>query len=81
MPKRFAIHQTYVDLEVNPLVPLKTYYTQNPIQEGTEFEVQYGGQTLRFRMCMHWVSDEVVSIVELVGVGEPCAVKRPRLGE
>ena len=78
MPKRFLIHKT-IDQETGK--PLKEYYTQNPIPEGTEFEVQYGGQTLRFRMCMHWLSDETVSIVELVDVGEPCAVKRPRLGE
>ena len=79
MSKRFIIHQTYVDIEANPLVPLKTYYTQNPIPEGTEFEIQYGGQTLRFRVGMHWITDEVVSVVELVSVDKPCAVKRPRL--
>ena len=79
MPKRFAIHQTYVDIEALPLEPLKTYYTQNPIPEGTEFEVQYGGQTLRFRVDMHWITDEVVSVIELVSIGESCAVKRPRL--
>ena len=78
MPKRFLIHKT-IDLETGK--PLKDYYTQNPIPEGTEFEVQYEGQTLRFRMVIHWVTDETVSVVELVGVGEPCVVKRPRLGE
>ena len=77
MPNRFLIHKT-IDPETGK--PEREYYTQNPIPEGTEFEVQYGGQTLRFRMCMHWLNDEVVSIVELVGVGEPCVVKRPRLG-
>lgn len=77
MPKRFLIHKTY-DPETGK--PLKDYYTQNPIPEGTEFEVQYEGQTLRFWMCMHWLSDEAVSVVKLVGIGEPCAVKRPRLG-
>lgn len=77
MPKRYLIHKT-VDLETGK--PLKDYYTQNPISEGTEFEVQYEGQTLRFRMNMHFVTDKVTSVVELIGVGEPCAVKRPRLG-
>ena len=76
MPKRFLIHKT-IDLETGK--PLKDYYTQNPIPEGTEFEVQYEGQTLRFRMDMHWLSIETRSIVELVGIGEPCAVKRPSL--
>lgn len=79
MPKQFLIHKTFVDIEAKPLVPLKEYYTQNPIPEGAEFEVQYEGQTLWFRMGMHYVTNEVVSVVELVGVGEPCAVKRPRL--
>ncbi len=79
MPKRFLIHKTFIDIEAKPLVPLKDYYTQNPIPEGTEFGVQYEGQTLRFRMDMHFVTDETRSVVELVGVGEPCVVKRPRL--
>ena len=75
MPKRFLIHKTY-DPETGK--PLREYYTQNPIPEGAEFEVQYEGQTLRFRMCIHYLTDEVVSVVELVGVGG--GVKRPRLG-
>lgn len=75
--KRYLIHKT-IDQETGK--PLRDYYTQNPISEGAEFEVQYEGQTLRFRMCSHWISSEVISTVELVSVGEPCAVKRPRLG-
>lgn len=77
MPKRYLIHKT-IDFETGK--PLKDYYTQNPIPEGTEFEVQYEGQTLRFRMDMHFVTNKTMSVVELVGVGKPCAVKRPRLG-
>ena len=76
MPKRFLIHKT-IDWETGD--PLQDYYTQNPIPEGTEFGVQYEGQTLRFQMVMHYITDEVVSVVELVDVGEPCVVKRPRL--
>ena len=76
MPNRFLIHKT-INQEIGK--PGREYYTQNPIREGTEFGVQYKGQTLRFRMVMHWLSDEVTSIVELVDVGESCAVKRPRL--
>jgi hypothetical protein len=75
MPKRFLIHKTTDLFTGEP----KEYYTQNPILEGTEFRVQYEGQTLRFRMSMHYLTDEVVSVVKLVGVDEPCAVKRPRL--
>jgi hypothetical protein len=77
MPKRFPIHKT-IDWETGK--PLKDYYTQNPISEGTEFEVQYEGQTLQFRMDAHYITDETVSVVKLVDVGEPCVVKRPRLG-
>ena len=76
MPKRFLIHKT-IDPETGKTG--REYYTQNPILEGTEFEIQYEGQTLRFRMDMHWLTIETRSIVELVGIGEPCAVKRPRL--
>ena len=76
MPKHYLIHKT-VDWETGK--PGREYYTQNPIPEGAEFEVQYEGQTLRFRVGMHYLTDEVVSVVELVGVGEPCVVKRPRL--
>lgn len=76
MPKHYLIHKT-TDPETGK--PMKDYYTQNPIPEGTEFEVQYGGQTLRFQMVDHWISDEVTSDIKLVGVGESCAVKRPRL--
>ena len=78
MPKRFLIHK-HIDPETGKTG--REYYTQNPIPEGTEFKVQYEGKTLQFRMCMHWLSDEVTSVVELVGVGEPFVVKRPRLGE
>ena len=77
MLKRYLIHKT-IDWETGK--PGKEYYTQNPIPEGAEFEVQYEGQTLQFRVCMHYVSNEVTSVVELVGVDEPCAVKRPRVG-
>ena len=77
MPNRYLIHKTH-DSETGK--PLKDYYTQNPILEGTEFEVQYEDQTLRFRVDMHWVTDEVMSVVELVGIGKSCVVKRPRLG-
>lgn len=76
MPKRYPIHKTH-NLETGK--PLKDYYTQNPISEGTEFEVQYGGQTLRFRICMHFMVDETVSVIELVSVGGLCVGKRPRL--
>lgn len=76
MPKRFLIYQ-HIDPETGEIG--REYYTQNPIPEGTKFEVQYGSQTLWFRMCMHYLTDETVSVVELVGVGEPCVVKRPRL--
>ncbi len=75
--QKFLIHKT-IDLETGE--PLKEYYTQNPISGGTEFEVQYEGQTLQFRVCMHYLTDETVSVIELVGIGEPCVVKRPRLG-
>ena len=77
MPKHYPIHKT-IDWETGD--PLQDYYTQNPIPEGTDFEVQYEGQTLWFRMAMHYITDEIVSVVELISVGEPCAVKRPRLG-
>ena len=76
MPKRFSIHKT-LDFETSE--PYKEFYTQNPIPEGTEFEVQYEGQTLRFRMGMHYITNETRSDVELVGVSESCTVKRPRL--
>lgn len=75
MPKRYLIHK-HTDPETGEP---KEFYTQNPIPEGTEFEVQYEGQTLRFRVVLHYLTNETVSVVELVGVGEPCAVKRPRL--
>ncbi len=77
MPKRYLIHKA-TDSETGELY--KEFYTQNPIPEGTVFKVQYEGQTLQFRLSMHWITDETVSMIELVGVGEPCVVKRPRLG-
>lgn len=79
--QKYPIHKT-TDLETGK--PIKDYYTQNPIPEGTEFEVQYEGQTLRFRMGCHWVTSETVSVIELIGVGggvKLCTVKRPRLGD
>ena len=78
MPNRYLIYKT-IDPETGKTG--REYYTQNPISEGIEFEVQYEGQTLRFRVCAHWLSDETRSIVKLVDVGGPCVVKRPRLGE
>ena len=76
MPNRYLIHKT-TDPETGK--PGREYYTQNPIPEGTEFEVQYEGKTLWFRMGMHWISSETISTVELVDVGESCVAKRPRL--
>lgn len=76
MPKRYLIHK-HIDPETGKTG--REYYTQNPIPEGTEFEVQYEGQTLRFQMVMHYITIETRSVVELVGVGRSCAVKRPRL--
>jgi len=74
MSNRYLIHKIH-DPETGQL--RKEFYTQNPIPEGAEFEVQYEGQTLRFRMGCHWLSNETVSIIELVGVSG--GVKRPRL--
>ena len=74
MPKRFLIHKTR-DFETGE--PYKEFYTQNPIPEGTEFEVQYEGQTLRFRMDLHWIIIETRSSIELISVDG--GVKRPRL--
>ena len=73
MTNHYLIHKTHDPETGEP----KEYYTQNPIPEGAEFEVQYGGQTLQFRMGCHWLSNETVSVIELIGVG---GVKRPRLG-
>ena len=67
MTKRYPIHQTYVDIEAEPLVPLKTYYTQNPIPEGSTFEVPCGGKTLLFRIDQHFVTDETLSIIRFLG--------------
>jgi len=72
--EKFLIHKT-----TDPLIGENKYCTSNPIPEGTEFEVQYEGQTLRFQVVNHWIVDETISTIALVGVGEPCAVKRPRL--
>ena len=76
MVNHYLIYKTH-DPETGQ--PLKEYYTQNPIPEGTTFEVQYGGQTLQFRMGCHWLSNETVSVIELVSVSS--GVKRPRLGD
>ena len=65
--KKYPIHQTYVDIEAKPLVPLKTYYTQNPIPEGSTFEVPYGGRLLLFRIDQHFISDEKVSLISFLG--------------
>ena len=65
--KKYPIHQTYVDIEAKPLVPLKTYYTQNPIPEGSIFEVQHDGRTLLFRLEMHYITDETTSLIEFLG--------------
>lgn len=74
MPDRYPIHKTH-DPETSE--PLKEYYTQNPISEGAEFGVQYGGQTLQFRIASHWLTSKTTSTVELIGVSG--GVKRPRL--
>ena len=65
--QKYPIHQTYVDIEAEPLVPLKTYYTQNPIPEGAVFEVSCRGRIFRFRLDQHFVSDEKLSIIEFLG--------------
>ena len=65
--KKYPIHQTYVDIEAEILEPLKTYYTQNPIPEGSTFEVQHGGRTLLFRLEMHYITDETTSLIEFLG--------------
>jgi len=70
--QRFLIHKITDSLNGE-----KEFYTQNPIPEGTEFEVQYEGQTLQFRVGCHWLSNETVSVIELIGVSG--GVKRPRL--
>lgn len=67
MPLHRIIHQTYVDIEANPLVPLKTYYTQNPISEGSTFEVQHGGRTFLFRLDQHFITDEKTSLIKFLG--------------
>lgn len=67
MTQRYPIHQTFVDIEAEPLVPLRTYYTQNPIPEGSTFEVSCGGQTFLFRLDSHFVSDEKISLIEFLG--------------
>ena len=68
MIERTIIHQTYVDIEAEPLVPLKTYYTQNPIPEGRIFTVQYKDHILTFRLDQHFVSDEKVSLIKLIDI-------------
>jgi len=66
MVERIIIHQTFVDIEAKPLVPLKTYYTQNIIPEGGFFKVHYKGNTLLFRIEQHFITDEKLSLVELI---------------
>lgn len=65
--KKFPIHQTYVDIEAATLEPLKTYYTQNPIPEGTTFEVSCGGKIFLFRLDQHFISNEKISLMEFLG--------------
>lgn len=67
MTKRYPIHQTYVDIEAEPLVPLKTYYTQNPIPEGSTFEASCGGKIFLFRLDQHFVTNEKISLIEFLG--------------
>ena len=66
MTKCYPIHQTY-DLEAVPLVPLKTYYTKNPIPEGSTFEIRHQGKTFLFRLDQHFVLDEKISLIEFLG--------------
>ena len=65
--RKYPIHQTYVDIEAEPLVPLKTYYTQNPIPEGSTFEVLHEGRLLLFRIDQHFITDEKVSLINFLG--------------
>ena len=65
--KKYPIHQTYIDIEAEPLVPLKTYYTQNPILEGASFEVLHEGRVLVFKIDQHLVSDETLSLIKFLG--------------
>lgn len=67
MKQHFPIHQTFVDIEAESLVPLKTYYTQNPIPEGATFKAQFGGHTFIFRIDQHFVTDEKISLIEFLG--------------
>jgi len=70
MVERTIIHQTYVDIEAKPLVPLKTYYTQNPILEGKLFTVQHKDHILTFRLDQHFVSDEELSLIKLIDIAD-----------
>ena len=64
--------------------PFKDYYTQIPIPEDTEFVVQYGQHTLKFKMIEHWITNERHALVELINVTKQPASdgpRRPILGE
>jgi hypothetical protein len=83
MPERILIHHT-IDPETGE--SLKDYYTQIPIQEGVEFDVQYGPCSLKFKMIEHWITDERHALVELISVTEQptsrgLIPKRPIVGE
>ena len=64
--KKYPIHQTYVDVEAEILEPLETYYTLNPIPEGSTFEVLHEGRILLFRLDQHFVSDEKISLIKFL---------------
>jgi hypothetical protein len=64
MTLRRIIHRTY-DPETG--IPLKTYFTQNPMPEGTVFEISYGGCIFTFRIEQHFVSDETLSVIKFLG--------------
>jgi len=78
MPKRFPIHCTVPGPTFGDVV--ENEFTHNPIPEGKIFEIRYGGYVIRFRIDIHFYTNPLLSVVELVGVSESCVVKRPRLG-
>ena len=78
---RYLIHST-VDPETG--APLENYYSQIPIPKGTEFVVQHGSRSLKFRMIERWITNERYALVELVTEQPvPCRPipKRPIVGE